>query len=83
MYLKALIQQDISNSSQNYGDVSSQGSCGMALSARPSDSRQNKEDNLDLDQESIMMMRSIWQSIQPGRRTMGGSSLADQVEGRS
>lgn len=44
--------------------VSSQGSCSMALSARPSHSRQNREDNFDLDLENIMMMQAIWQSIQ-------------------
>ncbi|KAK8916205.1 hypothetical protein KSP39_PZI023098 [Platanthera zijinensis] len=56
---------------QDDGDVSSQGSCGMVLSARPSDSRKNKEDNFDMNLENIMMMQAIWQSIQPGRRTLG------------
>ncbi|KAK8946258.1 hypothetical protein KSP40_PGU002656 [Platanthera guangdongensis] len=63
LYFRYLTQDD--------GDVSSQGSCGMALSARPSNSRQNREDNFDLDLENIMMMQAIWRSIQPGRRTLG------------
>ncbi|XP_020705775.1 E3 ubiquitin-protein ligase DA2L isoform X2 [Dendrobium catenatum] len=51
-------------SSQDDEAVSSQGSCSVAISARPSHSIQNREDNFDLDLENRMIMQAIWQSIQ-------------------
>lgn len=54
--------------------VSSQGSCSVAISARPSHSRQSREDNFDLDLENIMMMQAIWQSIQEQRGMEGSPS---------
>lgn len=51
-------------SSQDDETVSSQDSCSVAISARPSHSIQNRDDNFDLDLENIMIMQAIWQSIQ-------------------
>lgn len=51
-------------STQDDEAVSSQGSCSVAISARPSHSIPNREDNSDLDLENMMIMQAIWQSIQ-------------------
>ncbi|XP_020705774.1 E3 ubiquitin-protein ligase DA2L isoform X1 [Dendrobium catenatum] len=57
-------------SSQDDEAVSSQGSCSVAISARPSHSIQNREDNFDLDLENRMIMQAIWQSIQEQEQGM-------------
>lgn len=66
--------QDVANSSApsfRYSGpsseiVSSQGSFMTPESRQPSHSRQNREDNFDLDLEDIMVMEAIWLSIQEG-----------------
>ncbi|KAG1330295.1 E3 ubiquitin-protein ligase GW2 [Cocos nucifera] len=59
--------------------VSSQASCSAPASTRPSHSRQNRDDNFDLDLEEIMVMEAIWLSIQeqesPGNPPCGGDVL--------
>ncbi|XP_020576791.1 uncharacterized protein LOC110022276 isoform X2 [Phalaenopsis equestris] len=51
-------------STQDDEAVSSQGSCSVAISARPSHSIHNREDNFDPDLENMMIMQAIWQSMQ-------------------
>ncbi|XP_026659219.1 E3 ubiquitin-protein ligase GW2-like isoform X2 [Phoenix dactylifera] len=61
--------------------VSYQASCSAPASTRPSHSRQNRDDNFDLDLEDIMVMEAIWLSIQeqgsPGNPPGGGNVLPE------
>ncbi|XP_009387883.2 E3 ubiquitin-protein ligase GW2 isoform X3 [Musa acuminata AAA Group] len=43
---------------------SRQASCSAPVSTRPSQLRQNRDNNLDLDLEDVMVMEAIWLSIQ-------------------
>ncbi|XP_008801977.1 E3 ubiquitin-protein ligase GW2-like [Phoenix dactylifera] len=74
--------QDICSTSLSGNEsVSSQASCSSPDSTRPSHSRQNRDDNFDLELEDMMVMEAIWLSIQeqgaPGNPTCGSNVLPE------